>query len=1124
MLFIHNIRSVAKYESKLLLRSWFFIIFSILILLFLVIYNLVMVAAGSVDWFLKSIPANYAYTNLLFLNLGQSIIAIFLASDFLKRDKKLDTSEVFYVRPLSNAEYVFGKIWGNLKVFLGLNLAAIGLIIVFNFIAGITIDWIAYLQYLLIISIPSLIFIIGLSVFLMLIIKNQAVTFVILLGYIGAVSFYLSDKYEFAFDYMMNSYPLVKSTVVGFVNVTKLCTQRLIYLSFGLSFIFFTISLFGRLPNSSRSHIPWLVVSTVLFFSASFFAFSYVYPTLNNKKMRKAWIELNNRYASCPRFNVDHYDITVRHLPDALEGTATLTGSPQSPSPTLVFSLNPGMDIGKVECGNFAFKQHREEHLLILDFEKPLQSEDTFAITIAYEGEIDEAFSYLDIDDEIRGARYSRDAYTIEKKYAFQSEEFVLLTPESAWYPQSGTTYSDINSGWLQSFFSYFDLKVIPLDGLTTLSQGECKREENGSYRFTSDIRYQNISLVIGPYEQKQVVAEDSVTYNLFYIKGHDFFSKAIGSLADTIPHLIVEQKEGFENSFQMKYPFRRFSLVETPIQFYTYPRSWTKAQEAVQPEMVFFPEKGALYSQTDFEASVKSIQSGQQGGGPGGGRRGRREDMTEDEAKVIAFNNFTRLFLSSENRPQMRFFGMDGGPGGARTSSANPYYLFPQLYNFRFNVYSNEWPIANRMVEQLILQRTGNSNWERESNGVSNNEKANMLLAGNSFQELLANPKHQDLIDNLVSLKSNELFAPAEIEMGYGFRDTIFSYLEEQEFRNILFEDLIGYIEGRSGIDIKGRFTTWTHPTSLPYYLIESPLVLQINDRGTEVFIIKVNIYNKTGNEGIISLNYQVGNWQTQMYDPRVSRKLIVKPESATQLVTLWDEVPRALNINTLISGNLPNEFSFSLRNNTIQENRPVTENDADIVIPLERKKYSEEIIVDNEDSLLFSVTKPELTGMLPRWLDKMNQPEFRYSGLNRWRPPLQWTLTINNAYYGEFIRSAMVIKNGKGDQTATWKIPIPKSGDYELFYHVYKGNDRRVGGGGRGRGEQEQNGEYHFIIRDGGEEAVDSYLNLRRADNGWERLGAYYFSQDTVYVTLTNQSALQTVIADAVKLVKRD
>ena len=80
MTFISNIQSVAKYESKLLIRSWFFRVFTVLAVI------------------------------LLLLNTGQAVIAIFLASDFLKRDKKLDTSEVFYVRPLSNAEYVIGKI------------------------------------------------------------------------------------------------------------------------------------------------------------------------------------------------------------------------------------------------------------------------------------------------------------------------------------------------------------------------------------------------------------------------------------------------------------------------------------------------------------------------------------------------------------------------------------------------------------------------------------------------------------------------------------------------------------------------------------------------------------------------------------------------------------------------------------------------------------------------------------------------------------------------------------------------------------------------------------------------------------------------------------------------------
>ena len=99
-------------------------------------------------WIAMSIPSNIPYLILLLLNTGQAVIAIFLASDFLKRDKKLDTSEVFYVRPLSNAEYVIGKIWGNLRVFLLLNLIIMGITMAFNLTVG-EVDWIAYLLSLI---------------------------------------------------------------------------------------------------------------------------------------------------------------------------------------------------------------------------------------------------------------------------------------------------------------------------------------------------------------------------------------------------------------------------------------------------------------------------------------------------------------------------------------------------------------------------------------------------------------------------------------------------------------------------------------------------------------------------------------------------------------------------------------------------------------------------------------------------------------------------------------------------------------------------------------------------------------------------------------------------------------
>ena len=160
-----NIWNVAAYESKTLFRSWFFRIFAILALLILFGTN-VGFYGGHDDamWSFRAIAANMPYINVLFINVAQAIIAVFLASDFLKRDKKLDTTEVIYARPLTNGEYVVGKTLGILVLFVGLVLLALVMTLVFNLIRkDVPVEWSAYLYYPLLISVPTLVFILGLS-------------------------------------------------------------------------------------------------------------------------------------------------------------------------------------------------------------------------------------------------------------------------------------------------------------------------------------------------------------------------------------------------------------------------------------------------------------------------------------------------------------------------------------------------------------------------------------------------------------------------------------------------------------------------------------------------------------------------------------------------------------------------------------------------------------------------------------------------------------------------------------------------------------------------------------------------------------------------------------------------
>ena len=85
MISLHTIRSVAKYETKTLLRSWFFRIFAIMSILFIGGFNIAAFVEGSgAPWIYRALPAAIPYANLIILNLGQAIVAVFLGIGIFK--------------------------------------------------------------------------------------------------------------------------------------------------------------------------------------------------------------------------------------------------------------------------------------------------------------------------------------------------------------------------------------------------------------------------------------------------------------------------------------------------------------------------------------------------------------------------------------------------------------------------------------------------------------------------------------------------------------------------------------------------------------------------------------------------------------------------------------------------------------------------------------------------------------------------------------------------------------------------------------------------------------------------------------------------------------------------------
>lgn len=324
-------------------------------------------------------------------------------------------------------------------------------------------------------------------------------------------------------------------------------------------------------------------------------------------------------------------------------------------------------------------------------------------------------------------------------------------------------------------------------------------------------------------------------------------------------------------------------------------------------------------------------------------------------------------------------------------------------------------------------------------------------------------------------------------------------------------FENLLDTLGMISGADIRAGISGWDRPTLLPFYTIGQPEVIKITNKGQESFILKQLVSNNSDRDGMLQLDIQAGGYGPNI-DPRTSRKLPLAAHQTKLLVTVWEEAPRQVDVNTLIAGNLPNILNLPV-SNIREERERVVDAEGDFIVADFSPEVEGEVIVDNEDAL-FSLSEPAVVGLLPKWLDKVEDTSFKYAGVSPWRAPLQWTATTNAAYYGRYIRSAYVIKSGNGSQTATWKVPVPSSGQYDVYYYVSKDNELKY--------SKQANGEYHFKVEHD-EEMEEAYIDLRKANEGWEPIGTYYFSSDTVRVVLTNECKLRSVTADAVKIVKR-
>lgn len=1139
MTLLHNIRTVARYEATILRRSWFFRLFSAGALFFLTIMNIGLFSPiGDEPWGFISIPSSVPLFNLYILNIGQAIVVIFLAADFLKRDKKVDTNEVLYTRSMSNLEYILGKTWGILRLFLGLDIIILLIALTVNIISNkMSVDILSYLYYLLLICVPTILFSLGLAFMLMSLIKNQAVTFLILLGIAALDMFWLWFRFGSLFDYMAFGLPLYKSGIVGFDNLEFIISQRLIYFSLGLSFVFVTVLLFKRLPQS-RSHTIASYLLSVIFLAVSALCAFSVFSSFREEKLEKKLVIDTNRQFENSRFvSLTDAGIELVHKGREIEASASLTFKNETDESinSYVFSLNPGLKVISVKSGGRDLDFKTTNHIIEIAPYQALAPGAKDSLVISWSGTIRESFCYPDHVENIKEQSYRIQMLQVHKRQAFLTDKYALLIPENHWYPVPGLNYYPGNPARLKVDFTNYTLKVKPAEGLTAVSQGILNLSGD-YYVFSPESPLTGLTLAIGNY-RSDTLKLDTVTFISHYFPGNDYYKKDLSEIGDTLSMLVSGIMRDLEVNFSTRYPFKSLSLLEVPVQFFSLPRMSTQTRAEVQPSMVLLPEKlstteGAGFNRR-FTRNKKRMERNNQ-------------VITDKELQVRIFNDFIRrTFITGEEV---------GIRNGVVLNAPSRYRLGPSFYFHKNNFYSDDYPVINAVFESHLqkINITEGDNFDLRSylGGLSDIDRTNLIFREGSFRDLLAKNYSVDTVRLLVTLKGDYIFNLLRAKAGIqDFNEFFREYVETNRFRRINIREFNDDIKAEFGFDFYGYLNDWFYSQEQPGFLYSDLQVNEIVIDDRVRFKVSFTASNPEPVAGIFNVSFRTGgaggsrqttfNVQQGMQDyysaagrgmevSDISKIVMLGPEEAKKISIILDFEPREMIVNTLFSKNIPGEITMPVDEIKRSRDRNAAADEEQLLEKMPELSLPGETIVDNEDGG-FDRGPVLDQSPLKKLLKVQDTRGDLYQQVRRYNRPGYWQPVVNSYYHGTYILSAVYTAGGTGDRSVKWTTPVDEPGYYDIYCYIGKISERVTVTSGSGAppppGNQSQGAslyeDLHYKIYH--EEGVEEItVDFENADAGWHNMGRYYLTADTAVVELTNQSSGRLVIGDAIKFVR--
>ena len=983
---LHEIRLIAAYETKGIVRDVTFWIIALVILAGCPLFYMWLTRPEQLEgeWIYTSSSSSIPYALMQTFNFLQTLLTLFVGTGFLWRAKNAQAMESLQTRVYTNGEWFAGKGLALAAAAFGLQCAVMMAAVILQIDAGdAAIRPEVYAFYALTLTLPTFLLLTGVCWFLATLTRNKAAYLLTAAATCGGLA-YLSIRGG-SVDVWAFDRPMLFSDVTGFPLAGDYMAQRTTVALAGMAFMVAGAGMHARLTSRPRFRRRAFAVMAVLLLGAGGIWFARLQQRDVDMRQREAYRAVYDCYLSNNDIRVVAHDIDWTEEADGFSARSemTLRNEGETTAENIVFYLNPGLGVERVEAEGESVEFKRDGQAVVVRTMLPPDGERTLAVE--YTGSIDERVCYLHVPDkeflrrQYAAKRLENKIFRTGGSYACLTRSHILLTPEQLWYP---TVYHHLKRGntlFKNTDFTRFRLKARVTGGKTVLAPGK-RTKEGGSVIFEPDAPLRGLPLCAGEYEERSIVV-DSLRITIYTFKNHDWFLDDYPSDdEETLKSDIREIIDNFTYEQGSPPPLRHLRLVETPMNIQSFEHPFAAGSELTQAEIIFFPE--CLATLPRLTSGIQIMYN------PDDEEESKRRMYIETNCQLALHSgllNVTSLYWDQR-------IGVEDENG----------MNFTPLFR-----------LLNKDIGQAIGASFENFKPTPLYQDLSMEDIANMPHPDQEHREMAAT-KMKELSNMLHTL------LPGDSVCVLGAR-----FMQKHLHRHTPLSRFVQILDEHTDGQAGPIFQSWTRQKGLPLLVMNPPVCERHEKDGEDEYFVSLTVHNPSPVNALLSLGKslpcELGNQILHLLIPAQSYKEIRFP-LAPRFPTVF--------IATNLSANLPNTFYVQTGDKADWQKTSDTwtgMRDADSnAFRLPPGTF----IVDNEDEG-FSTEQDRRRFRRQAPAPKLVIAEHPAIGGG-------WDKFITDNAYGQGVLSYHAKMAGTGKNFAIWKQEISQTGRYEIQVHL--------------------------------------------------------------------------------------